>query len=124
LRGRLPLGTRGGRLALSRVDSHPCYRPAVADPAGVAQRRSGRAPGARSDLRGDVPHPAHPLTSKATPSRGRYGGEIAVSADRPWETTAPAFHPSWALSRLARSSPWGRGHRCNSHDPTPSTPRS
>ncbi len=63
-----PQGARGGCLALPGVDLRPHRRSAAADTAVVAGRQSGRAPGAGSELRGDLPHPAHPVTGPT--SRG------------------------------------------------------
>ena len=47
----------GRGLAFRDLDPSPRRRPAAADFALVAGRRPGRAPGAGSELRGDLPHP-------------------------------------------------------------------
>ena len=62
---------RGGCQAFPCVDSHPCCRSATAALAVVAGRKSGRAPGAGSNLRGDLPNLAHPVILKA-PNRRRW----------------------------------------------------
>jgi hypothetical protein len=67
----VPLGPRRGCLALPGVDAHPRCRSAAAATAVVAGRQPCGAAGARSDIRGDLRHPAHPLTRRPEPSRAQ-----------------------------------------------------
>ena len=57
----LPLGEEWRRLAPGDLDASPDARPAVADAAALARREPRGTARAGTELRGDVPHPPHPV---------------------------------------------------------------
>ena len=76
----------------------------------VAGRQPGRAPGAGSDLRGDLPHPPHPVTRPTEPNRARGRGrrdlQCVIGSGRQLQACRYGHtrHAGWPLFRKQRCS--------------------